>query len=71
MKLHELLDYIRPNQLIKVVVKYDGENILLIDEKPYNKITLIEGFDYMQDEVMEIEAIEDVLMITLDDEEDY
>ena len=71
MKLHELLDYIRPTQPIKVVVQYDGENILLIDEKPYNHITLIEAFDYMQDEVMEIEAIEDVLMITLDEEGDY
>lgn len=68
MKLHELLDYIRPTQTI--TVRY-GEGYNVIDEKPYNKITLIEAYDYMQDEVMEIEAIEDVLMIVLDEGEEY
>lgn len=69
MKLHELLDYIRPTQTI--TVRY-GEGCNVIDEKPYNKITLIEAYDYMHDEVIELgTTIDGVLVVTIDEGEDY
>ena len=73
MTLHELLNYIRPTQRIHIRTYGWGEDyVVLVKDKPYNEVTLVEAFDYMQSEVTEIEAIDNVLFITFDDEdEDY
>ena len=71
MKLHELLDYIRPTQTIRVVTYGWGEDYLtLVEDKLYNEVTLIDAYEYMLDEVMELEAIDGVLVIVLADDDE-
>ena len=70
MKLHELLNYIRPTQPIRVVVPgWDEDYITVIEETPYNEITLMKAYNFMQGEVTGIDAVDSVLEITLTDED--
>ena len=66
MKLHELLDYIRPTQTITVTYDAWGDQHTMFSGV-YKEITLMEAYDYMQEEVIGLEAIDGTLIVQLDD----
>ena len=74
MKLHELLDYINPTQRIQVTYDAWGDQHTMFSGV-YKEITLMEAYDYMQEEVIGLEAIDGTLVVQLDDtdtdEEEY
>ena len=66
MKLHELLDYIKPTQRIQVTYDAWGDQHTMFSGV-YREITLMEAYDYMQEEVIGLEAMDNVLIVQLDD----